>query len=440
MSFRCGFGYDAGTAAGLVAGALTESATIGTAMDAISHLDATEAERTAMTNNVPVAFAVTYLVGVTAATWVLSQLGPKLLRVDLAAECRKLEDEMLGSEPPPLHARREIELRAYAVERGGRWVGRRVAALELAAPGERLFVERIRSRGRIFPGDKRLTLRAGDVVAISARRTTLVETLEQSGSGLRETDDKELLDLPGELLDVVVTNAAIDGRTLADLAQEEQARGVFLKRITRAGQPLGPLPGLRVYRGDVLTIGGVAANVARAVRYLGVADRATDVTDMFVVATAIVAGALIGVPALQVGNVEIGLSLPVGVLLGGLVCGWLRSMRATFVRPNSRANAVGVRIDRAHGFRRRRRPERRPRFRAGRADQRAEPRRGRRHHRDGRAARRRAGGPLALQAASRRAARRRRGRVHRDAGACGHSRSRQERRAVDRLWRGVCRR
>ena len=33
------FGYDAGTGAGLVAGALTESATIGTAMDAIARLD-----------------------------------------------------------------------------------------------------------------------------------------------------------------------------------------------------------------------------------------------------------------------------------------------------------------------------------------------------------------------------------------------------------------
>ena len=65
----------------------------------------------------------------------------------------------------------------------------------------------------------------------------------------------------------------------------------------------------------------------RAPRAIGVADRATDVTDMFVVATAIVAGALIGLPALHVGNVEIGLSLPVGVLLGGLVCGWLRSMQ-----------------------------------------------------------------------------------------------------------------
>ena len=57
------------------------------------------------------------------------------------------------------------------------------------------------------------------------------------------------------------------------------------------------------------------------------ADRPSDVTDMAVVATGIVAGALIGLPALEIGGVEIGLSLPVGVLLGGLVCGWLRSVR-----------------------------------------------------------------------------------------------------------------
>src|SRR6476659_9441046 len=78
------FDYDAGTAAGLVAGALTESAAIGTAMDTISRLDAPEATRTAMANNIPVAFAVTYLVGMTGAAWVLSQLAPKLMRVNLA--------------------------------------------------------------------------------------------------------------------------------------------------------------------------------------------------------------------------------------------------------------------------------------------------------------------------------------------------------------------
>jgi AspT/YidE/YbjL antiporter-like protein len=88
------FNYDAGTAAGLVAGSLTESATIGTAMDSISRLPLPESERTALNNQIPVAFAVTYLVGVIGAAWVLSQLAPKLLRLNLADECRKLEEQM----------------------------------------------------------------------------------------------------------------------------------------------------------------------------------------------------------------------------------------------------------------------------------------------------------------------------------------------------------
>ncbi len=155
----------------------------------------------------------------------------------------------------------------------------------------------------------------------------LVEVLEAPGSGLREVDDRELLDVPSDVVDVVVTNKAIDGRTLADLATDPSARGVFLRRITRGGTDLGKLPDTKVHRGDVLTIVGSAASTTRVAELFGVADRASDVTDMMVVATGIVAGALIGLPALDIGGVEIGLSLPVGVLLGGLVCGWLRSVR-----------------------------------------------------------------------------------------------------------------
>jgi putative transport protein len=324
------FGYDPGTAAGLLAGSLTESATIGTAMDAISSLKITEAERTALANNIPVAFAVTYLIGVTVAAWVLSQLGPKLMRVDLAEECRKLEKEMGGDESSEVTVRREFEARAYAVDRGSPWVGKSVAALESSANGERVFVERVRSRGRVKETEPELVLSPGDVVALSARRTTLVEIFDISGSGLREVDDKELLDMPGDIVDVVVTKGGIDRRKLSELGTSDAARGVFLRRITRGGQPVAMLPDTIVNRGDVLTVVGSVANVARATAAIGVEDRASDVTDMLVVATGIVAGALIGLPALHIGKVELGLSLPVGVLLGGLVCGWLRTVKPTW--------------------------------------------------------------------------------------------------------------
>ena len=325
------FGYDPGTAAGLLAGSLTESASIGTAMDAIHKLDATDAAKATMVNDIPVAFAVTYLIGVIGAAWFLSQLAPRLMRVNLAEECRKLEEQMRGGEPPRSSARREIEFRAYAIDPGSRWEGRVAADFEAAAAGgARIFVERLRRHGDLLEGGRDHVMQAGDVVAVSGPRALLVEVLEAPGSGLRETDDRELLEVTSDVVDVVITNPAIVGKALYELAIEEGTRGVFLRRMTRAGMVLETVRDTRVERGDVLTVVGSTGSVARAISFLGVADRATDATDMLVVAVAIVAGALIGLPALDIGGVEIGLSLPVGVLLGGLVAGWLRTTQPRY--------------------------------------------------------------------------------------------------------------
>ena len=56
-------GYDIGTAAGLLAGAFTESTVIGTAGDAINRLAISARRGLRLLNNIPVAYAVTYLIG-----------------------------------------------------------------------------------------------------------------------------------------------------------------------------------------------------------------------------------------------------------------------------------------------------------------------------------------------------------------------------------------
>jgi putative transport protein len=56
-------GHDSGTAAGLMAGAFTESTVIGAAGNTIDRLDIPEPEKERMQNNIPVADAVSYLVG-----------------------------------------------------------------------------------------------------------------------------------------------------------------------------------------------------------------------------------------------------------------------------------------------------------------------------------------------------------------------------------------
>ena len=98
----------------------------------------------------------------------------------------------------------------------------------------------------------------------------------------------------------------------------------------RAGTPVPIFPATRVQRGDILTLVGPTRRIEQAVSRIGIPDRATDATDMVLVAFGIVGGALIGIPAFMLGRVEIGLSLSVGVLFGGLVCGWLRSMWPRF--------------------------------------------------------------------------------------------------------------
>ena len=62
-----------------MAGAFTESTVIGTAGNTISRLDLSEAEKTRLLNNIPVAYAVSYLVGTGFVVWFLSSLAPRLL-------------------------------------------------------------------------------------------------------------------------------------------------------------------------------------------------------------------------------------------------------------------------------------------------------------------------------------------------------------------------
>ena len=89
-------------------------------------------------------------------------------------------------------------------------------------------------------------------------------------------------------------------------------------------------PRLQIERGDILRIVGAKRHVEAAVKLLGFPDRPTNATDMAFVGWGIVLGGLVGIPAVVLAGVEIGLSLSVGVLLGGLVFGWLRSVQPRF--------------------------------------------------------------------------------------------------------------
>jgi putative transport protein len=331
-------GYDPGFAAGLHAGSQTISASIGLANDAINGLDASVADKQSMINHIPVAYAVTYIWGTVGTGWILATLGPKLLGVDLPAECRRYEKEMgaMAGGEAVQSAWRRVEMRAYRIPEGAPAIGRTVSEAERLAQVEqdgvpvRLFIERVRRAGQIIELQPDTVLAAGDVVAISGRREFVVSRLP----GSHEVEDRELLDVPAEAVDVVITNKAFDGQTLRELGSQEFTRGVYVARLTRGAVSvqIPVLPETKLNRGDILRISGTRANTDRAVAALGYADRPVDVTDMVWVGLGILVGGLIGALEFQLGPVPITLSTSGGALLAGLFIGWLRAVYPAFGR------------------------------------------------------------------------------------------------------------
>jgi putative transport protein len=321
-------GLDVGYAAGLYAGSQTISAAIGVATDQIGRLGYPPEQAKAYADAVPIGYAVTYLFGTIGSAIVLAQLGPKLIGVDLRAACADYELKMgggsAGLDPGSFSAYREIELRTYRVELGSPLIGSEARQL---FPGTRVFIERVRRGERMIDAFGDTVLSPGDVIAVSGPRQSLVGEVEAYAP---EVHDAELLNLPATVVDVFVTSRALSGRTLRELAEEPFARGVYLRKLTRQMVELPILPESEVLRGDILTLAGSVRHVNAAVAALGVADRTVESTDLMTAAGGILLGGLIGALSVNWRGVPIGLSTSGGVLLAGLVLGYLRTVRPTF--------------------------------------------------------------------------------------------------------------
>ncbi len=343
-------GYDAGGTAGLLAGSSTISAVLGVATGSINQLGVDAAAKQAMLDAMPVAYAVTYLFGTAGSAWILATLGPKILRVDIAEECRKYEAEMGGAlqdSADRLTGYTRFILRAYEVT-APEWVGRTIEDFETRSQQQRVFIERLRRNGHLLDPAPDMRVQAGDTLVVTGPRAPVLERGEQLGD---EVDDRELLDLELERLDVVLTRKQLAGLTLNELVSGEfgeAVRGVFLRRILRSGVEMPVTRDFKLERGDTLTLVGPRTHVESAVRLIGYADRPTDETDMVVMGLGIVVGALVGALTFQLGGVPLSLSTSGGALIAGLVCGWLRSVDRTYGRVPEPAlwvfNNIGLNI------------------------------------------------------------------------------------------------
>ena len=241
---------DAGFAAGLMSGALTHSAAMGTATDAVNGLPLPESSRLLLVAHIAVADAVCYIFGYAGVILFCTVVAPALLKIDLKAEALKLEKSlgMTRTKPGVASAWRKFELRAYQLGEGAPLVGLTVASAEARVPEHRLFILRFRRAERISEAEPDTILKAGDIIAVSGPRQVIVELLGARGD---EVEDMELLDIPVTAADILLMNPELAGRNLGDLSKEDWTRGLYLRSVSRGNQEIPIAAGVVVLRGDV---------------------------------------------------------------------------------------------------------------------------------------------------------------------------------------------
>ncbi len=323
------FGLNKGYGAGLIGGALTQSAVIGTADDALEHLSSGKATANMdLKSDIAVAYAVTYVFG-TAGLIILLKIITGIWRINLPAAAKKAEAD-LGStvEQESLEAFHWSNLvipRAYRVG-NEQVIAKTVAEVEALFP-QRIAVERLKKKDKIFEDvSGELVLDKGDIVVITGYRSRLLNAREIIGP---EVDDDVVREVIGEILGICLTHKDLDGKTLKEIFTL-YGHGCFIRRVTRQGHGLPFVPGLKVHRGDIITVIGARKDVERLAKVIGYAERRTQITDLIAVGIGIILGTLVGLTAINIGGIPVTLGVGGGVLVSGIFFGWLRSVRPTW--------------------------------------------------------------------------------------------------------------
>jgi putative transport protein len=317
---------DVGLSAGLFSGSMTASAAIGTATDAIKGLPLPAESAGILISHVVVADALCYTFGAIGVIWFAGTVAPRLLQIDLRKEAKALERE-LGMEEHQagvFSAKQRFTARTFRLNPDSDIIGRRVAEVESLEPGGVVFVARLRRCGTIIETSPDTMLRAGDTVVLYGHIGAVLAFGRQHAE---ETVDEELLDFPAEILRVVLTNSEICGRTGIELRRLPETRLVVVRSVKRGDQqlPLGAY--MTLQQGDIVELLGPIAAVERLAKSSGYILRPTTTTPLSILGFGIVLGGIVGAPFLMLGTFKFTLGVTVGVLMLGVVAGWLTSVR-----------------------------------------------------------------------------------------------------------------
>lgn len=323
------FDLDRGTAAGLAAGGLTQSAIIGTAGDAIGQLaGVTEEAKHLMQTNVAVGYAVTYIFGSLGPILMVSWILPSLMKWDIRAEAIALEaassDGKHQLAEGQFNALTSVVTRAYKLDELSPATGKTLGQLNQESISA--CVELVGRDGKVLKANKFSLLLSGDIVVVTGRRDALTKLKWSNFSNeVSLPDGYELIE---ENRQLIADNKQLIGKSVEQIVQESNAetyRGVYVTNYLREGASIEVTNDLIVKKNDVIQLTGTAEDINRVENTIGKRMKSPTITDYIVFGAGMVVGLLIGLINFKIAGIPVTIGSGAGCLISGLMVGWLRS-------------------------------------------------------------------------------------------------------------------
>ena len=270
--FKYALGIDTPSIVGLIAGALTSTPGLAVAIDTTQSSSA-----------------------------LFVKLLPKLLRIDVEAEARKLEIERRGQFP-------ELNRATFRVE-NQKVIGKSIAQLQFrnmtGAVVSRIkhgaeiiiptahsgaVVSRIKHGAEIIIPTAHSVLKKDDLIRVVGND----RSFEQVKLLIGEQVDEDIpFTQTQELQSLLLTNKNIIGHTLGEL-NLQSSFGCTVTRVRRSGIDLIAEPNLALKFGDKLMVAGEKQSLEELSQYVGNDEKKLSDTDFFPIAMGIVLGVLFG--------------------------------------------------------------------------------------------------------------------------------------------------
>ena len=314
-----------GTSAGLLAGGLTSSPTLAAAQDALRTGQVTPPEGITadeMIGNVATGYAITYIFGLAGLIAVIKLL-PQMLGIDLAKQAKELESEEdagAGSKPT------NVSARIYRVS------NEEITKIPMEQLDEQYWdqtsIVKILRDGQIIRLKSEEYLQIGDELRILAPVEYFTGTISKFGEEITPEISTEL---SSKTAQIVVIKKDARGKSLQEL-DIARKYGVLVTSVKHMDFEVPRTADYILRKGDILTVVGLQENVDLLGEELGHVERDIAETDMVTFAFGIVFGVIVGLLAIKVGQLSIGLGSAGGLLASGLIIGYLRNIKPTFGR------------------------------------------------------------------------------------------------------------